>query len=403
MNNNKNTSDCSDFQKKLNEIKNRVKNVSNKQIQQQKNTKTLIINPQISGHNFITKSTPMQNENFSQNLNFNQTILRPEMSYLPKTVYNNNCSDNTEEDESLPLEETMNSENINKLHINLVKTNNLNVLNNRHANSFNFVNEGIRSINIQSDGEHLEKDVTFKDTKLKSQGPSLMNLNSNGISTKDSNDSPDSTLQRNNIACDENFNFNHYSVPIFSRTYQVQSMTPNSRGKKLNFNNCMMNTNHNTGNIHNYSNPSFNNVFTGGMANSISENNFQFSLPVSNQNFQNLRMMNSYNRPYFTENAFSYNQEIPDSLSNHKSNSEKKKSKKSRDEVDQILFNINLDNVIHARDKRTTIMIRHIPNKYTTQSLLEEIDSNFRGKYDFFYLPMDFDVRIFIIFRTNAI
>jgi len=36
-------------------------------------------------------------------------------------------------------------------------------------------------------------------------------------------------------------------------------------------------------------------------------------------------------------------------------------------------------------------MIRHIPNKYSTTSLLEEINIEFKGKFDFFYLPMDYD------------
>lgn len=35
-------------------------------------------------------------------------------------------------------------------------------------------------------------------------------------------------------------------------------------------------------------------------------------------------------------------------------------------------------------------MIRNIPNKYSKELLLEEIDFEFSGKYDFFYLPMDF-------------
>ncbi|POM65115.1 RNA recognition motif 2 domain containing hypothetical protein, partial [Phytophthora palmivora] len=35
-------------------------------------------------------------------------------------------------------------------------------------------------------------------------------------------------------------------------------------------------------------------------------------------------------------------------------------------------------------------MIRNIPNKYTQQMLLTEINRNHRGNYDFFYLPIDF-------------
>jgi len=38
----------------------------------------------------------------------------------------------------------------------------------------------------------------------------------------------------------------------------------------------------------------------------------------------------------------------------------------------------------------TTTMLRNIPNKYTQNSLMEEIDScGFKATYDFFYLPMD--------------
>merc|ERR1719401_629351 len=38
----------------------------------------------------------------------------------------------------------------------------------------------------------------------------------------------------------------------------------------------------------------------------------------------------------------------------------------------------------------TTMMLRNIPNKYTQNTLLQEInDFGFLGSYDFFYLPMD--------------
>ncbi|CAK9028663.1 unnamed protein product [Durusdinium trenchii] len=43
-----------------------------------------------------------------------------------------------------------------------------------------------------------------------------------------------------------------------------------------------------------------------------------------------------------------------------------------------------------ADEPITTLMLRHIPNKYSQSSLLKEIDfKGFQGKYDFFYMPMD--------------
>jgi hypothetical protein len=41
-------------------------------------------------------------------------------------------------------------------------------------------------------------------------------------------------------------------------------------------------------------------------------------------------------------------------------------------------------------DKRTTLMIRNIPNKFTQQMLLDLVNSTHHGEFDFFYLRMDF-------------
>eukprot|EP00924_Labyrinthula_sp_SR-Ha-C_P013786 augustus_masked-scaffold_5-processed-gene-13.13-mRNA-1 protein AED:0.03 eAED:0.66 QI:0/-1/0/1/-1/1/1/0/533 len=53
-------------------------------------------------------------------------------------------------------------------------------------------------------------------------------------------------------------------------------------------------------------------------------------------------------------------------------------------------FKLDLNRISKGEDPRSTIMVRNIPNKYTQKMLLEELDVLFKGKYDFFYLPIDF-------------
>ncbi|XP_010559265.1 PREDICTED: protein MEI2-like 3 [Tarenaya hassleriana] len=53
-------------------------------------------------------------------------------------------------------------------------------------------------------------------------------------------------------------------------------------------------------------------------------------------------------------------------------------------------FQLDLGKIISGEDTRTTLMIKNIPNKYTSKMLLAAIDETNRGTYDFLYLPIDF-------------
>ena len=54
------------------------------------------------------------------------------------------------------------------------------------------------------------------------------------------------------------------------------------------------------------------------------------------------------------------------------------------------LYALDMDKIRAGEDRRTTLMIKNIPNKYTQKMLLATVDEHFRGTYDFFYLPIDF-------------
>ncbi|XP_076902467.1 protein MEI2-like 2 [Bidens hawaiensis] len=53
-------------------------------------------------------------------------------------------------------------------------------------------------------------------------------------------------------------------------------------------------------------------------------------------------------------------------------------------------FQLDLGKIINGEDNRTTLMIKNIPNKYTSKMLLAVINERHCGTYDFLYLPIDF-------------
>eukprot|EP00928_Gymnodinium_smaydae_P079873 TRINITY_DN63704_c0_g1_i1.p1 TRINITY_DN63704_c0_g1~~TRINITY_DN63704_c0_g1_i1.p1 ORF type:complete len:712 (+),score=146.15 TRINITY_DN63704_c0_g1_i1:61-2196(+) len=55
----------------------------------------------------------------------------------------------------------------------------------------------------------------------------------------------------------------------------------------------------------------------------------------------------------------------------------------------------------------TTVMLRNIPNRYTRDMLVEQLDKGYKGEFDFVYLPIDFNSKCnvgyaFINFRTPS-
>lgn len=126
--------------------------------------------------------------------------------------------------------------------------------------------------------------------------------------------------------------------------------------------------------------------------NTILNNQNLFSYYINNNN---QIQRTSYN---FPENAFSFNNQTNYYFTNnynnfnynfHNNNNKIKYNKKSKENNEYKFYKINLDNILKGIDTRTTIMIRHIPNKYSYHNLLEEIDTVCKDKYDFFYLPLD--------------
>ncbi|TKY64962.1 MEI2 4 [Spatholobus suberectus] len=58
--------------------------------------------------------------------------------------------------------------------------------------------------------------------------------------------------------------------------------------------------------------------------------------------------------------------------------------------ADKKQYELDIDRIKKGEDNRTTLMIKNIPNKYTSKMLLAAVDERHRGTYDFVYLPIDF-------------
>ena len=79
------------------------------------------------------------------------------------------------------------------------------------------------------------------------------------------------------------------------------------------------------------------------------------------------------------------------SNSNSSSSPSSNQERRSRPD-DKRNFTLNIQAVQQGIDRRTTLMIKNIPNKYTQKMLLSTVDETHKGLYDFFYLPIDFKV-----------
>ena len=67
-----------------------------------------------------------------------------------------------------------------------------------------------------------------------------------------------------------------------------------------------------------------------------------------------------------------------------------RRSESSSSNADKKLYELDVDRILRGDDNRTTLMVKNIPNKYTSKMLLSAIDEHCKGTYDFLYLPIDF-------------
>ena len=287
-------------------------------------------------------------------------------------------------------ENDMINNNINNINYN--NTNNNNMFNNnknKNYNKFSMVPE-----DSQYQDDFMENKIHFTNVKKINKNENRRFNNNNDIN--------------NNLIL--NYNQSNLINMNNSNTNQIGNKNKNFISKS----NFQMMMNNQNNNINNNINNNMNNNMNNNAYNISINNNNNQNMLNSNQQYmfyQNQIPQNNYifqggpNPIFFPENAFSYNNTPINTKKNQKNqngnnnnnnpnknnnNDKKAKNKKKfKDKIEQKLFVIDIDNIIRGTDERTTIMIRHIPNKYTSEALLEELNTICKSKYDFFYLPLD--------------
>lgn len=234
--------------------------------------------------------------------------------------------------------------------------------------ALSFLNElSDNSVNNEEEKEIPQKNVEVK-KKLRLRNPVKFERHEN-----------ESINQKSNYLYHSSLIINNQSIKDVS-LFSTQDSDP-SKNKSLNLESFPMSmldppfSGHKYDIIHNQTLVS-NNSFT--------ENN-------NSELFMNQNIYNSISQgPGFYLDNFGFPKHLfPNMLQFDDEMQKKSRLRKCHPILNSKDFDIRIEKIFEH--KKTTLMIKNIPNRYTKDMMLEMIDAKFKDEYNFFYLPIDFD------------
>ena len=299
-----------------------------------------------------------------------------------KSLLPNNIINDIEDDDEININENENEINIinekNKIdnindQMENINLNNNNVINEElNSNIINDINtNSINNINQNKFSNQINIDNNINDNN---QNPNIINNNFSDI---------------NNINNSERINLNN--IP---NNNIINNNFPKNYNQKMKNNN----NNFNSINTINYSDNNYQKFRNSNISNANPNSGFSSAAPtapssvdargglfgfmlnssgiISDKNkMPNNNINNSINDYLYFSNKSSFYEPAP-----------KQKSRPSEKKFD---LNIDIKRIICLEDRRTTLMIKNIPNKFNRDLLLSIIDQNFKKAYDLFILPTD--------------
>ena len=299
----------------------------------------------------------------------------------------------------------INSEN--NINFNIYNSNNLNNINNNINNSSQnnfsntinnvFFNNQMKNINHSNINDLYLNELTSLYESYYNYCNNNTNLSNYIIKNNCIYNNVNNFCLNNSILKLENNNLLKYNL--------LKNLNRNNTcNNRLNIFACLYNNNLNNNYINNrnlndssISNNEINHKFIINQINSNLNNNQEGS--QINLNNLNINDINIKNQNRMINDILNNNQNLTNKLKinenekekNNKNKFKKKKFLNQKGEKEIQSNNvINLMEIFLLKDKRTTLMIKNIPNKYTISSFLEEINVFFKYTYDIFYLPIDY-------------
>jgi hypothetical protein len=205
-----------------------------------------------------------------------------------------------------------------------------------------------------------------------------ININSNFNDNFFHGNSMNNQFMRNNIN-DMNMNMNNNNI--------INMMQMNNNRNLLNYN-LNKNSMNQLNNFQLNQNPNFNfQMINNNMNNNINFQNQKTNNFINNPSLYNINIIN-YNNSMNRNDVFKKERKNNSALLSYPIISDR--GVPGLYNLDSPKNIINIENILRNRDKRTTLIIRNIPNKYTIALLIKELNINFENKFDIVYLPQDY-------------
>ena len=323
------------------------------------------INKEISKALFEMKTEKQDESDSDEDINENEKPLNSfdyDFFYDNISISNDNISDISENSfKSAKVE--MNRNNSSKL--NMLKSN-------FKVNSSNSLSRITKDFSSSSN-EGINESLNFRQNSFNSmKNENNSNIQNNSLNRENNGKAFNSSPYLINLGNSRPFNNNYLNEPPgiinLNMNNNNQNINPplininnNNPNQKMNINNQpIINNNFNFLNTYNNyfnNNNPINNINLINLNNNI--NNNQFMINSNSNNFLQFPSISERGVPGL------YNLDSPKNI-------------------------INVENILKSRDKRTTLIIRNIPNKYTISLLLDELKTNFENKFDILYLPQDY-------------